>query len=630
MADATKAVFLSYASEDTEAAQRIADALQSAGVEVWFDRSALRGGDAWDNAIRRQIRNCALFMPIISSNSHQRAEGYFRLEWKLAVDRSHLMATDKAFLVPVVIDATSVKEERVPDRFRELQWIHLPGGAATPQFVAHVLELRARAVPAGERLSSVEAGRAVPQEEASAAADTPVAQPVPARSRRAWLLAGAAGIAMLAFAGWYLARPAARTASVVPYSADDRRMTFAVLPFVAPPDDARAAQAAKATADVVATELETESLWAQSASRASVDQAAAQHTSPREIAKALNVHFLVRGTLARAGAGYDVNLVTLDGASEHVLGTQVLTIPPNALVPRWNDDVGDAVIRLIWFGLEAEVKAVADRKPEALDVRDLSFRALHDWRANRGAAAKAGYASAFDLLKRALELAPDDPLATYLMADLNLCDCVLAWSHNVEEQKAIGSAYLEKYLALKPNDMEMLSSKAQLYILRGRLEDASALTDTLLAREPENSFAQGLRALELIRAGRAREAVAIADGLFARYPDKWASVTALAADAHYAAGDYPGAAQLARNAISRLSEQDLREPVDGPVRWTLAAAEAHLGHTDQARAALADFNAAVPGIDSIAAMRKWIYPTANLYGFEPLFEGLKLAGVREQ
>lgn len=37
------AVFLSYASEDAPAAPRIAEALRSAGIEVWFDQSALRG-----------------------------------------------------------------------------------------------------------------------------------------------------------------------------------------------------------------------------------------------------------------------------------------------------------------------------------------------------------------------------------------------------------------------------------------------------------------------------------------------------------------------------------------------------------------------------------------------------------
>ncbi|MSU53441.1 MAG: TIR domain-containing protein, partial [Opitutaceae bacterium] len=36
MSDATKAVFISYAREDTDAARRIAEALRSHGVEVWF------------------------------------------------------------------------------------------------------------------------------------------------------------------------------------------------------------------------------------------------------------------------------------------------------------------------------------------------------------------------------------------------------------------------------------------------------------------------------------------------------------------------------------------------------------------------------------------------------------------
>src|SRR6202158_2916675 len=93
------AVFLSYASQDTEAAKRICDALRAGGIEVWFDQSELRGGDIWDTTIRRQIKTCRLFIPVISRNTHAREEGYFRLEWKLAVDRSHLMAGTKAFLL---------------------------------------------------------------------------------------------------------------------------------------------------------------------------------------------------------------------------------------------------------------------------------------------------------------------------------------------------------------------------------------------------------------------------------------------------------------------------------------------------------------------------------------------------
>ena len=120
-----RAVFLSYASQDAAAALRLCEALRAAGVEVWFDQSELRGGDAWDQKIRKQIKECALFVPVISANTNARPEGYFRLEWKLAVDRSHLISDDHPFLFPVVIDDTTDAAARVPDRFRETQWTRL-------------------------------------------------------------------------------------------------------------------------------------------------------------------------------------------------------------------------------------------------------------------------------------------------------------------------------------------------------------------------------------------------------------------------------------------------------------------------------------------------------------------------
>jgi TolB-like protein/Tfp pilus assembly protein PilF len=136
-----RAVFLSYASQDAETAQRICDALRAGGIEVWFDQSELRGGDVWDQSIRKQIKTCALFLPIVSRNTHARGEGYFRLEWKLAIDRSHLIASDLPFLLPVVIDDTPDTDDRVPERFREIQWTHLPGGATSPAFIERVKRL---------------------------------------------------------------------------------------------------------------------------------------------------------------------------------------------------------------------------------------------------------------------------------------------------------------------------------------------------------------------------------------------------------------------------------------------------------------------------------------------------------
>jgi TolB-like protein/tetratricopeptide (TPR) repeat protein len=153
--DPNKAVFLSYASQDAEAAERLCAALRAAGIEVWFDQSELRGGDAWDQSIRKQIKTCTLFVPIISRNTHDRDEGYFRLEWKLAVDRCHLMAADKPFLLPVVIDDTP-DDERVPERFREVQWTRLPGGVTPVAFIERVRRLLSGEISQGPTRTSSE------------------------------------------------------------------------------------------------------------------------------------------------------------------------------------------------------------------------------------------------------------------------------------------------------------------------------------------------------------------------------------------------------------------------------------------------------------------------------------------
>ncbi|HKB92413.1 MAG TPA: TIR domain-containing protein [Opitutaceae bacterium] len=122
------AVFLSYASQDTEAARKLCQTLRQAGLEVWFDQNELHGGDAWDAKIRRQIKECSLFVPIISTNTESRPEGYFRREWRLAVERTLDMAEDLPFLLPVVIDDTNDTQARVPEKFREVQWTRLAGG----------------------------------------------------------------------------------------------------------------------------------------------------------------------------------------------------------------------------------------------------------------------------------------------------------------------------------------------------------------------------------------------------------------------------------------------------------------------------------------------------------------------
>ena len=169
---ANRAVFFSYASQDAEVAKNLCETLRAAGIEVWFDRSELRGGDSWDAKIRKQIKECSLFMPLISANTQARLEGYFRLEWKLAEDRSYMMAKGKPFIVPVAIDATNEHDSQVPDAFLRVQWTRL-SDAEEPAFAARIKDLLAGAIRPEDR-NSIVAAPACNEENPSAVKPNPL------------------------------------------------------------------------------------------------------------------------------------------------------------------------------------------------------------------------------------------------------------------------------------------------------------------------------------------------------------------------------------------------------------------------------------------------------------------------
>jgi hypothetical protein len=137
------AVFISYSSQDAAAVRGLAQSLDAAGIDVWFDRNELQPGDEWDRRIRRGVEASSLFMPVISRTTQEvdRRRDYFWREWNAADERARGMAPDEPFLVPVVIDDTPPYGSVVPDRFRSAQWTVLPSGQTTPGFIERVRAL---------------------------------------------------------------------------------------------------------------------------------------------------------------------------------------------------------------------------------------------------------------------------------------------------------------------------------------------------------------------------------------------------------------------------------------------------------------------------------------------------------
>ena len=139
----TGAVFLSYASEDRPVVVLIRDALEQAGIDVWFDRNsgALRPGENYDAKIKTNIDQCSLFIPIISQNTLTQSSRYFRTEWNYAQDLAGRYPDNKRFIIPVAIDETDPDDSAVPEKFRKLHWERMQGGQAHEAFIKEIKDL---------------------------------------------------------------------------------------------------------------------------------------------------------------------------------------------------------------------------------------------------------------------------------------------------------------------------------------------------------------------------------------------------------------------------------------------------------------------------------------------------------
>ncbi len=135
------AIFLSYASEDRNAAKALRGSLEAAGMKVWFDKEALRAGDDFEEKIFRAIRSCCVFVPLISRNTLTEEYRYFRLEWGQALRLLEGLPPNRRFLFPVAIDDTPESSDALPEKFRSpRQWARLPEGRTTEEFVAILQE----------------------------------------------------------------------------------------------------------------------------------------------------------------------------------------------------------------------------------------------------------------------------------------------------------------------------------------------------------------------------------------------------------------------------------------------------------------------------------------------------------
>ena len=113
-------VFIAYVQEDAAQADRLFDALESAGFAPWMDRRKLLPGQNWPRSIEEAIETSDFFVACFSANSvHKR--GGFQAEIRYAIDCARRVPLDAIYLIPVRLD-----DCRVPRSIqREVQYLDL-------------------------------------------------------------------------------------------------------------------------------------------------------------------------------------------------------------------------------------------------------------------------------------------------------------------------------------------------------------------------------------------------------------------------------------------------------------------------------------------------------------------------
>lgn len=473
---------------------------------MWFDQSELRGGDAWDASIRKQIKGCALFVPIISENTQEREEGYFRLEWKLAVDRSHLMADDKAFFFPVVLDDVPEPSARVPEKFRERQWtrLHAPSGEdlATRAFAERIARMYGVGVNPTPRLEPLTPGAGSNPEYSANAIKTldpglrgnDEAQRVQVVQTADPTKDATPSIAVLAFAN--------RSSS-----ADDEYFS-----------DGLADELLNVLAKIKGVRV---------AARTSAFSFKGKQTTVAEIGRLLNVATVLEGSVRKSGnrARISVQLAKVDDGFHLWSETYDRTLDDIFAV---QDDIAQSVVtqlRGALFGLETDS---ARRRSCSPDAHQLLLKA--QFLKSRGS--ESDRLHAIDLLREALSIDPRFALAwaalsrvlsmAAALGDIDVeesareaKDCatraLLLEPDLVEGHVALAFYQLffgwdwlgaeqsvTRALAIAPDDFEATTAACQLYFQTRRLDQAVQFARRAIALDPLNAFswAQLARALE--------------------------------------------------------------------------------------------------------------------------------------
>jgi TolB-like protein len=537
-ADAGKSIFISYASQDSVAANKVCAALEAAALPCWIAPRDVRPGEPYAAAIVEAINACRLLVLVLTKNAVDSRHVLREVERASSKNRSVLsLRLDACELPPELEYFLSAN-----------QWLDASGGtleSALPALIASVRRsARTEARPAATSAAGAPAGR---------------------RLNRPLVALAALVVAVLgyfAFDKLWLPRhlAAGTTGNAAPAAAGSATPAFtppphsiAVLPFVNMSGDPKQDYFSDGMSEELLNSLASVRDL-QVAARTSSFSFKGSGTNVSDIARQLNVGAILEGSVRKDGArvritaqlinavtGFHLWSQTYDRELRNVLAlqTDIASAVTKALQATLLNDVSAAVelggthdprafdAYLRGKGIEETSKETSLAQIAAYDeaIRlDPAYAKAYIGKANAlgqyggsyepAATARSVVEKAHTFAEKAVQLAPD------------LAEAHLALASSYDEgllDFAHGKAEYERAQALAPGDARVLQATAGFLARLGHADQAIAIAQHAVTLDPVNASSYDLLGYVLLFGRHNREAIAAFDHALSLNPNiHWA------------------------------------------------------------------------------------------------------------
>jgi TolB-like protein/DNA-binding winged helix-turn-helix (wHTH) protein len=392
-------------------------------------------------------------------------------------------------------------------------------------------------------------------------------------------IAGVAGV------GWH---------SVIP-TRQPPRLSLAVLPFRNLSEDKRQDGLAEAISDDLNTDLAHIPGSAVTA-RASADSFQGRALPARDIGRALNVRYLLEGSLRAEDEAFHINAQLIDATTGAQLWSENFDTPLGHMA-----ETRTAIVRRIASALDVELVTIEGTAARQSDGTDPDAMTLF-YRA-RSITDHADSLVAFSEAQRLLEQAiKQQPADAHAMAQLGLTliqkvrsiDYPGAAQDYDEARKVISRA-----LDMAPQDATALAAEARLELSAGHCGSANYSAHAALAAEPNSIDALAVIATCALRAGKLDEASRAEEEVLRLNPEHRMNKPryVMLSELRLLQRRYPDAIDFASQALAGDPEPVPGAPTMGRAefcRLELIAAYASSGELDRAQALYAAYKSIWP------------------------------------